>query len=320
MSKRALKQLVDEKHVRGWDDPRLYTLIAIRRRGVPPGAILSFISELGVTTATTLIQIARFEQSVRRYLETTVPRLLLVLDPVRVVIEDMGSLEGQELVLPFSPKQPEFGTYTIRMTSTIYIDQSDFREVPDKDFLRLSPGATVGLLQVPHPIKAMSHSKDPTTGQITEIRAVLEKDGPKPKAFIHWVPEASRKVTVRVHKPLFKSDNPMAAEGGFLADVNTDSEKVYSNALINAGFDEVRRRAPWPQTNESRVSGPEGVRFQAMRVAYFVSTPFSCYAVTVRGNANKHLAQAMDSDSTDDDIVLNQIVSLKEDSKKESKK
>jgi glutamyl/glutaminyl-tRNA synthetase len=202
MSKRALKQLVDEKHVRGWDDPRLYTLIAIRRRGVPPGAILSFINELGVTTATTLIQIARFEQSVRRYLETTVPRLLLVLDPVRVVIEDIGSLESQSLELPFSPKQPDLGTYTLRLTATVYIDRNDFREVGDDDFFRLSPGATVGLLHFPSPITAVSYSKDAATGQITEIRAQLAKDCAKPKAFIHWTPEDSIRVTVRVHKPL----------------------------------------------------------------------------------------------------------------------
>lgn len=297
MSKRALKELVDKKYVRDWDDPRLYTLIAIRRRGVPPGAILSFINELGVTTSKTVIQTARFEQSVRRYLETSVPRLCLVLDPIRVVIQDIGDLEGQELVLPFSPKKPEFGSYKLNMTSTVYIDRSDFREVSSPDFFRLSPGQTVGLLQVPHPIKAVSFSKDPTTNQVTEIQAVLVRDGPKPKAFIHWVPEGSRKVTVRVHNALFKSENPSAAEGGFLADLNPNSEAIYPDALVNAGFDEVRRRAPWPQAEgEKTHSGPESVRFQAMRVAYF----------------------AMDSDSTEDSIVLNRIVALKEDAKKET--
>ncbi|KAE8357033.1 tRNA synthetases class I, catalytic domain-containing protein [Aspergillus coremiiformis] len=297
MSKRALKELVEKKHVRDWDDPRLYTLIAIRRRGVPPGAILSFINELGVTTSQAIIQIARFEQSVRRYLETTVPRLMLVLDPIRVVIQDIGSLEGQELELPFSPKNPEFGTYKLQMTRTVYIDRSDFREVSSKEFFRLSPGQTVGLLQVPHPIKAVSFSKDPSTGQVTEIQAVLVPDAPKPKAYIHWVPEGSRKVTVRIHNALFKSDNPAAAEGGFLADLNPDSETIYSEALINSGFDEVRRRAPWPQAKgEQTQAGPESVRFQAMRVAYF----------------------AMDSDSTEDSVVLNRIVALKEDAKKDA--
>ncbi|KAF9885597.1 hypothetical protein FE257_012803 [Aspergillus nanangensis] len=295
MSKRALKELVDRGHVRAWDDPRLYTLIALRRRGVPPGAILSFINELGVTTSLSIIKIARFEQSVRRYLERSVPRLSLVLDPIRVVIKDIGDLEGQELVMPFSPKQPEFGSYKVQMKSTVYIDRSDFREESSKDFFRLSPGQTVGLLNVPHPIKATSFSKDATTGQITEIQAELVRDGAKPKAFIHWVPEGSRKVTVRVHNSLFKSDNPAAVEGGYLSDINPDSENIYSDALVSSGFDEVRRRAPWPQAEgEKTQSGPESIRFQAMRVAYF----------------------AMDSDSTEDSIVLNRIVALKEDAGK----
>jgi glutaminyl-tRNA synthetase len=272
MSKRALKQLVELKHVRGWDDPRLYTLLAIRRRGVPPGAILSFVNELGVTTSQTIIQIVRFEQSIRRFLETSVPRLMLVLDPVPVVIQDIGDLEGQELEFPLSPKNPEFGSYKLGMTATIYIDRSDFLEVANKDFFRLTPGSAVGLLQVPYPIKATSYTKDETTGRITEIQAVLDKDGTKPKTYIHWVPEGSRAVMVRVHHSLFKSQNPMAVEGGFLNDINPDSETIYSGALINSGFDEVRRRAPWPkQEGDVGSAGPESVRFQAMRVAYFVS-------------------------------------------------
>jgi glutaminyl-tRNA synthetase len=272
MSKRALKQLVDLNLVRGWDDPRLYTLIAIRRRGVPPGAILSFINELGVTTSTTLIQISRFERSVRRFLETTAPRLMLVLDPVPVVIQNIGSLEGQELKFPLSPKNPEIGSYGLHMTATVYIDRSDFLEVPHKDFFRLAPGKTVGLLQVPYPVKATSYVKDEATGQITEIQALLDKEGPKPKTYIHWVPQGSRAVTVRVYNPLFKSPNPMSVEGGFLNDINPDSETIYSAALIDSGFDEVRRRAPWPQVEGGNGGGgPESVRFQAMRVAYFVS-------------------------------------------------
>lgn len=272
MSKRVLKQLVDQKIVRDWDDPRLYTLIAIRRRGIPPGALLSFVNELGVTTSRSIIQITRFEQSVRRYLEESVPRVMLVLDPVRVVIQDLGDVEGQQLEFPLLPKNPDVGSYKVGVTSTVYIDRSDFREAAHKDFFRLTPGTSVGLLKLPYPIKATSFTKDEATGRVTEIQAVLDKDGGKPKAYIQWVPEGSRKVTVRVHNPLFKSDNPMAAEGGFLNDINPDSETIYPDALINSGFDEVRRRAPWPQVGGGEANGgPETVRFQAMRVAYFVS-------------------------------------------------
>ncbi|KAF7886132.1 hypothetical protein EAF00_010235 [Botryotinia globosa] len=292
LSKRKLKKLVDDNYVRGWDDPRLYTLIGIKRRGVPPGAILEFINELGVTTAPTNIQLARFDQTVRKYLELTVPRLMLVLDPVPVVIEDAEELE---LDIPFSPKVPAMGSHKIKLTKTVYIERSDFREVDSKDYFRLAPGKSVGLLHIPYPVKAVSFSKD--GDKVTEIRAVYDKEGKKPKTYIHWVAEGSKNVEVRIFNSLFKSEKPDDAEGGFLNDINPDSEEVWPNAVIESGFDEVRKRAPWPEAageSELGKGGPESVRFQAMRVAYM----------------------AMDSDSTDDKIILNRIVSLKEDAGK----
>lgn len=275
LSKRKILKLVEEKIVRGWDDPRLYTLIAIKRRGVPPGAILEFINELGVTTNATVIQIVRFEQSIRKYLERTVPRLMLVLDPVPVVIEDVGEEEGKELTLPFSPKVPEMGSHVVKLTKTVYIDRSDFREVDSPDYFRLAPGKSVGLLQMPYPIKATSFSKDEATGKVTEIRAVFDREGKKPKTYIQWVgTDGSRRCEVRVHNSLFKSENPSAVEGGFLSDLNPESEVIYPDAIIESGIDEVKRRAPWPEAageSELGKGGPESVRFQGMRVAYFVS-------------------------------------------------
>ncbi|KAK4457805.1 tRNA synthetases class I, catalytic domain-containing protein [Cladorrhinum samala] len=299
LSKRKLKELVDKKLVRGWDDPRLYTLIAVRRRGVPPGAILEFVNELGVTTSNSIIQMTRFEQTIRRYLERTVPRLMLVLDPVAVVIEDADEFDGTDVTVPFSPKNPAMGDHRIKFTKTVFIDRSDFREVDSKDYFRLAPGKTVGLLQAPFPIKATSYTTG-DDGKVTEIRAVFDRETKKPKTFIQWVPAesaGSRKCEVRIHNALFRSENPAAAAGGYLNDINPDSEIIYPNAIIESGFDEVRRRAPWPEAaGEDKLGkgGPESVRFQAMRVAYF----------------------AMDSDSTDDKIVLNRIVSLKEDKEK----
>ncbi|TGO45287.1 hypothetical protein BCON_0405g00060 [Botryotinia convoluta] len=292
LSKRKLKKLVDDNYVRGWDDPRLYTLIGIKRRGVPPGAILEFINELGVTTAPTNIQLARFDQTVRKYLELTVPRLMMVLDPVPVVIEDAEELE---LDIPFSPKVPAMGSHKVKLTKTVYIERSDFREVDSKVYFRLAPGKSVGLLHIPYPVKAVSFSKD--GDKVTEIRAVYDKEGKKPKTYIHWVAEGSKNVEVRIFNSLFKSEKPDDAEGGFLNDINPDSEEVWPNAVIESGFDEVRKRAPWPEAageSELGKGGPESVRFQAMRVAYM----------------------AMDSDSTDDKIILNRIVSLKEDAGK----
>ncbi|KAI8623423.1 glutaminyl-tRNA synthetase-like protein [Xylariaceae sp. FL1651] len=294
LSKRKIMKLVNEGIVRGWDDPRLYTLIAIKRRGVPPGAILEFVSELGVTTSPSVIQLARFDQTIRRYLERTVPRLMLVLDPVPVVIEGAEELE---LDVPFSPKIPAMGSHKVKFTPIVYIDRSDFREVDSEDYFRLAPNKTVGLLQVPYPIKAISFSKDDSTGQVTEIRAVFDKETKKPKTYIQWVPSTSREVEVRIHNSLFKSEKPEDAEGGYLNDLNPESEKIYHKAMIESGFDEVKARAPWPEAageSELGKGGVESVRFQGMRVAYF----------------------AMDSDSTDEKIVLNQIVSLKEDAGK----
>lgn len=108
LSKRKIQKLVQDKYVRGWDDPRLYTLPALRRRGIPPGAILSFVNELGVTKATSNIEIKRFETSIRRYLEFTVPRLMLVLDPIKVIIDDLPDDHLEMVELPFS-KDPTYG-------------------------------------------------------------------------------------------------------------------------------------------------------------------------------------------------------------------
>lgn len=297
LSKRKILKLVEEKIVRGWNDPRLYTLIGIKRRGVPPGAILEFVNELGVTTANSVIEIKRFDQAIRKYLERTVPRLMLILDPITVIIEDADELDGKTITLPFSPKEPKMGNHDVKFTKTVYIDRSDFREEADPSFFRLAPGKTVGLLQVPYPIKATSFTKDDATGKVTEIRAVFDKETKKPKAYIQWVASeaaGTRKAEVRIYNSLFKSDNPNDAPGGFLNDINPESEVIYPDALIEFGFDEVKRRAPWPEAageSELGKGGPESVRFQAMRIAYF----------------------ALDSDSTDDHIILNRIVALKED-------
>ncbi|KFY34225.1 hypothetical protein V494_06942 [Pseudogymnoascus sp. VKM F-4513 (FW-928)] len=296
LSKRKIARLVNEGVVRGWNDPRLYTLIGIRRRGVPPGAILEFVNELGVTTAATTIQLARFDQTVRRYLERSVPRLMLVLTPLRVEISDA---EPTDLVIPFSPKDAAMGTHTLHLTKTVFIDASDFRTEDSKGYFRLAPGKSVGLLQLPFPIKCTSFTLAEDGKTVASVSAEYDRSGAKPKTYIQWVPEDSRKVEVRMYNSLFKSDKPDDVEGGFMKDVNPESETIYADALVEPGFEEVKARAPWPEakeTGESKLGdgGAETVRFQGMRVAYF----------------------AMDSDSTPDHTILNRIVSLKEDAGK----
>ncbi len=373
MSKRLIAKLIEANIVRGYDDPRLFTLVGLRRRGIPPGAILSFVNELGVSTAVTQIQIARFENSVRRYLEQTVPRLMVILEPLPVVIENLPEDYVEEVEVPFSPKNPEFGQHKVPFTRVVYIDRSDFREVDSKDYFRLAPGKSVGLLKVPYPIRATDFSKDPDTGLVTEVRATYEKpeEGStfkKPKTYIQWVGSSAKhgspiKAEARFFNHLIKPAAPRPAppkeasktggvtpakdeqppaskaptaedrpeydpeqgadigeEGSgeqasddkankttsFLQDINPDSQVVYPNAMIETGLHEIRARAPWPaeggektttKTEEERGGskpGWETVRFQGLRVAYF----------------------CLDPDSTDEKIVLNRIVSLKEDAGK----
>lgn len=311
MSKRKILQLVEKGYVSGWDDPRLYTIVALRRRGIPPGAILAFVAELGVTTATTTTEIIRFEASVRKYLENTVPRLMMILDPVKVVIDNLPHDYHLPIMLPYKPGSPEMGEHVVQFTNVVYIDRSDFREKASDNYFRLAPGKTVGLLKVPFPITATSFEKD-AEGVVTVIHARYEDNGAtkKPKAFIQWVAESPQHgspvklAEVREFESLFKSDNPSSNPAGFLDDLNPNSQKVYTTAIIETGFDEVRKNSPWRPRHASgegsilegndKIGAPESVRFQALRLGYY----------------------CMDRDSKSGSIVLNRIVTLKEDKNK----
>lgn len=305
LSKRKIAKLVEEKYVRGWDDPRLYTLIAVRRRGIPPGAIRAFVAELGVSDSNSVIQYVRLEAVVRKYLERTVPRLMLIPDPIPVIIEDLPEDYCEEITLEFMRGETTMGSHIVPFTRTVYIDRSDFRIEASEDFYRLAPGKTVGLLNVQYPIKATSFKSEASTGRVTEICAVYERPPAgeafsKPKAYIQWVAKSAAhsspvRAEVRIFNALFRSARPEDCEGGFLNDINPSSEEVFPNAVIECGFNEIQKRAPWPKDHVPNLhSGPWDVRFQGMRVAYF----------------------ALDTDSTEDKIILNKIVSLKEDAGK----
>jgi glutaminyl-tRNA synthetase len=346
MSKRKILQLVKEDYVRGWDDPRLYTLIALRRRGIPPGAIISFVSTLGVSTATTNIQTVRFEQTVRKYLENTVPRLLMVLRPLKVTIENLAEDYVLMIEKPLHPKIPELGTTTVPFTRTVYIDADDFRLQDSKDFFRLAPGKTVGLFQAPHPITCTSYKTDPSTGEVTELICKLENSGEakKPKAFIQWVAEHAasgspvRVDETRIFHQLFKSENPSAAKPDFKADINPDSLEIVHGAMLEIGFWNLAKRA-WleareesgkrthkaleeneemkspsdmhsPVPTKEQLVGKECVRFQGLRVAYFALDSEATIASFAEG---EDVAPGFRKGDT---IILNRIVSLKEDSGK----
>ncbi|EAS34759.3 glutaminyl-tRNA synthetase [Coccidioides immitis RS] len=316
LSKRKIIELVKKGYVRDWDDPRLYTLIALRRRGFPPGAILSFVNQLGVTKAKINVQVVKLEQTVRQYLETTVPRLMVVLEPLKVIIDDLPDDFVEMVEVPFS-KDPSFGSRKVPFTKVVYIEKSDFREVDSPDYFRLAPGKTVGLMKAPHPITATSFEKDLETGEIICVHAKYEKpvEGlpvKKAKTYIHWVGESPahsspKRAEVRAFNQLFKSDDPSAHPDGFLADINPDSEQIFTNSFIETGFDEVCRSAPWPkeqnkesgegegetkakEDGDASIVEPYSIRFQGMRMGYFT----------------------VDTDSKPDAIVLNRIVTLKD--------
>ncbi|KAJ7094594.1 glutamine-tRNA ligase [Mycena belliarum] len=343
MSKRKILALVQKGHVSGWDDPRLYTLISLRRRGVPPGAIVSFVSTLGVSTATSSIELARFEQTVRHYLEGTAPRLLMVLRPLQVTIENLPDDYLLMVEKPLHPKVAALGTTTIPFTRTIYIDADDFRLEDSKDYFRLAPGKTVGLFQAPHPITCTSYKTDSTTGQVVELICRLENSAEvkKPKAYIQWVAEHAasgspvRIDEVRIFHQLFKSDQPST---DFLDDVDPNSLEVVKGAMIETGFWSLAKRSltearrdgkartekalkdsaqvaaspgdDTPRATSEQLVGNECIRFQGLRVAYFAVDKDARLACLDEAD------DAAPGRKQGDYVVLNRVVSLKEDSGK----
>ncbi|TID22521.1 hypothetical protein CANINC_003296 [Pichia inconspicua] len=308
MSKRKIAKLVNEGYVRAWNDPRLYTLESLRRRGIPPGAILSFINTLGVTTATTNIQVTRFESAVRQFLDVTTPRLMMIEKPLKVVLDNLPDDYEELIEMPYKPGNDAFGSRKIPLTKTLYIDQSDYRDEPTDGYFRFAPNQPVGLMRVPFNIKVKTVEYD-DKGVPTLIHAEYLNDPnthKKPKAYIQWVPESKKYnspvniAEVRIYNQLFKSENPSAHPNGFLADINENSEDVVTGALIEPAILDIKAKSPlnMPFTDEQfnikEEEGVETVRFQALRVGYF----------------------CLDTDTTDDKLILNRIVTLKEDADK----
>lgn len=347
LSKRKIAKLVQKDLVSSWDDPRLYTLIGLRRRGIPPGALLRFVSELGVTVTPSVTSIKKFESVIRGYLEDTAPRVMMVLEPVKVVLENVPDDYRIQVQVPLHPKVPAMGTITTSFTKEVYIDADDFRTEDSPDYFRLAPGKSVGLFKAPFPVTCTSFSTDPTTGAVKEIRCRLEDDAArggkpvvKPKAFIQWVsaPDAIPLETVRYFHPLFKSDPPPAE---FETDVAEDSVTEYPRAMIEPAFRGLAgkmyaeaRAAAEKRTEDAKLKmqdkskstvegqvghaedepevlaeslyGPEDVRFQGMRLAYFALDKES----VVKGMNAK--------EGEKERFVLNRIVSLKEDAGKKA--
>lgn len=240
LSKRKLIQLVNEGHVAGWDDPRLPTLSGLRRRGVPAAAIREFVDRIGVARADSKVEYPMFEFCIREKLNEDSPRLMGVLDPVKVVIENYPADETEYFDMPLHPDKPEMGSRKVPFTRELYIDRDDFRLDPPAKFHRLAPGREVRL-RYAYLITCKETITD-GAGNLLELRCTYDPesrggqspDGRKVKGTIHWVAAPyAREAEVRLYDRLFIAPNPeeVPAGGSFLDNLNPGSLKTVTAML-----------------------------------------------------------------------------------------
>lgn len=280
MSKRKLRKLVEENLVRGWDDPRMPTLRAMRRRGYTPEAILDFISRVGVAKTNSVTDVALLEACVRDDLNKRALRRMAVIRPLKVVIDNYPDDLVEEMEAVNNPEDENAGTRKIPFSKVIYIEQDDFRETPPPKYYRLFPGNEVRL-RYAYYIKCTHVVKD-DKGEVIEVHATYDPeskggsspDGRKVKSTIHWVSaNHAKQAEIRMYDRLFSKENPEEGEEGFLSCLNPNSLEVLN------GFVE-----------PSLASAEVGSRFQFERLGYF----------------------CVDKDSTKENPVFNLTVNLKD--------
>jgi glutaminyl-tRNA synthetase len=263
LSKRKLLQLVQQGHVTGWDDPRMPTLAGFRRRGYTPEAIRTFCERIGVAKRNSIVDIAMLEHCLREDLNKRVSRVMAVLRPIRVVLENYPSGQVEELEAVNNPEDPSKGTRRVPFSRVIYIEQDDFREEPPKGFFRLSPGREVRL-RYAYIIKCMDVIRDPETGEIMELRCTYDpetKSGSsqsnrKVKATIHWVSAAhAMEAEVRLYDHLFSKEDPNDVPEGadWLINVNPRSLEVLTACRVEPALADAK----------------PGQRYQFERLGYF---------------------------------------------------
>jgi glutaminyl-tRNA synthetase len=263
MSKRKLVQLVNEDHVTGWDDPRMPTISGFRRRGYTPESIRDFCNRIGVAKKDSMVDMALLEHCLREDLNKRAPRVMGVLRPLKVVIENYPAGQVEELAAINNPEDPAAGSRMVPFGRELYIEQEDFMEDPPKKFFRLAPGREVRL-RYGFFIKCRDVVKDEATGEIIELRCTYDPetrggnapDGRKVKATLHWV-AASQAISavVRLYNHLFVKENPAdTAEGeDFTASINPDSLETLNNCKLEP----------------SLVSAQPGAIYQFERLGYF---------------------------------------------------
>jgi glutaminyl-tRNA synthetase len=288
MSKRKLLQLVNEGHVKGWDDPRMPTLSAFRRKGYTPESIRTFCDKIGVAKRENFIDLSLLEFCLREDLNLKALRVMAVLDPVKLIITNYEDGKAEVLTSENGPDET-MGKRELPFGKELWIEREDFMEEPAKKWFRLAPGSMVRLKSA-YIIKCESFVKD-ADGQVTEIhctyipesKSAHDTSGISVKGTIHWV-SAAHAITaeVRLYNRLFTSENPLGEEGDFKETINPDSLQIITNAVIEPSLMDA--------TLESR--------YQFIRKGYF----------------------CLDKDSTPDKLVFNRTVTLKDAWAKEVKK
>jgi glutaminyl-tRNA synthetase len=266
MSKRKLLELVEGRHVKGWDDPRLPTLSGMRRRGYTPAAIRTFCDRIGVAKRENIINMAQLEHAVREDLNMHTARVMGVLRPLRVVIENYPEGQVEEVDVINNPEDPSAGTRKVPFSRELYIEADDFLEDPPKKFFRLAPGREVRL-RCAYFIKCTEVVKDPRTGEITELRCTYDPatrggdspDGRRVKATLHWVSAAhARPAEVRLYDRLFTVENPSESDN-FLDSLNPASLEIVTTCRVEPSLATVE----------------PGYRCQFERLGYFCVDPDS---------------------------------------------
>ena len=284
LSKRKLLQLVEEGRVAGWDDPRMPTIAGLRRRGYTPEAIRSFCERIGVAKRNSTVDIAMLEHCLREDLNRSAPRVMAVLRPLRVVLDNYPEERVEELEAVNNPEDPGMGTRKVPFSRVLYIEQEDFREDPPKQFFRLAPGREVRL-RYAYIIKCVDVVKDPETGAVTELRCTYDpetKSGSaqsnrKVKATLHWVSAAHAiEAEVRSYDHLFSKENPEDVEEGadWTANLNPTSLETLTSCRVEP----------------SLKGATPGNRYQFERLGYF----------------------CVDTDSSDGRMVFNRTVTLRD--------
>jgi glutaminyl-tRNA synthetase len=240
MSKRKLLQLVQEKIVRGWDDPRMPTISGLRRRGYTPESIRNFAERVGVAKRENMIDVALLEHSIREDLNKRAPRVMAVLRPLKLVVTNYPEGQVEELEAINNPEDESAGTRTVPFSKELYIEKDDFMENPPKKYFRLSVGQEVRL-RYAYIVKCVDFKKDPATGEILEVYCEYDpetKSGTgtsqkKVKGTIHWV-SAKHAVNaeVRLYDRLFNAEDPSSEEGDFRTFLNPNSLEILNDCKL----------------------------------------------------------------------------------------